>query len=124
MVDAEASFWGRLLAQEPPPIDGSDASKEMLARLHPRHSEGLVVNLPGEATEWDAQRLNAIAVIRTAEDAKQLAENHIKAAIGDAEAGVLPDGTRYSWKAQERKGYTVEASVVRALRRSVAKGGR
>jgi hypothetical protein len=48
-------------------------------------------------------------------------ENSLKALIGDATYAVLPDGSRYSWKTQERKEYVVPASVTRVLRKEKAK---
>jgi hypothetical protein len=42
-------------------------------------------------------------------------ENRLKAAIGDATFGVA-GGQAFSWKTQERKGYTVQPSTCRVLR--------
>lgn len=121
LIEREAEFFDRLTRQEPPAVDGSEATRELLRRLYPKDTAGLIVTLPGDATEWDAERLDALEQIKRAEARKTEAENRIKAAIGDGEAGVLPNGITYSWKASERKGYTVEPSVVRTLRRKESK---
>jgi hypothetical protein len=55
--------------------------------------------------------------IKEAEARKLAAENLIKAAIGEASFGDLPDGARYSWKQQSRKECVVAASTFRVLRR-------
>lgn len=55
LVAREEAFWNRLLAQEPPEVDGSDSAREILKRLYPKETPGLVVNLPAEAIEWDAE---------------------------------------------------------------------
>lgn len=121
LIEREAAFWQRLVTMDPPPVDGSDSAREVLRRLYPRETPGLVVNLPGEAMEWD----NGLRVLKDSikgnEEMKQELENRIKAAIGEAECGVLPNGTTYTWKASERKGYVVEATTVRTLRRKEAK---
>ena len=45
-----------------------------------------------------------------------LAENVVKAALGTAELGVLPDGRSFSWKTQSRKECVIKASTFRVLR--------
>jgi hypothetical protein len=42
--------------------------------------------------------------------------NAIRAAIGDRERGLMPDGSGFTWKNQHTKGYTVEARDNRILR--------
>ena len=93
----------------------------MLRALYPQETPGLVVNLPGEATEWDTQRLRALAELKTWEASKDEAENKIRAALGEAEVGVLPNGVQFTYKASERKGYVVQPTIVRTLRRKEAK---
>lgn len=121
LIEAEGRFWDRLLAQDPPPVDGTEAGKALLRALYPRETPGLVVNLPAEAMEWDID-LQGLKSLEKAHDATKLAlENKLKAAIGEAECGVLPNGVTFTWKASERKGYVVEATTVRTLRRKEAK---
>ena len=67
------------------------------------------------------KRLAALEALKIAEAAKTAAENHLKAALGEAETGVLANGVAYTWKASERKGYVVEATSVRTLRRKEIK---
>lgn len=117
MTVAEAAFWTRLQAQEPPPVDGSDAARDAIAALHPREAPGLTVALPPEADTWDAIRQAACAEIERQTALKQEAENALKHLIGDAEVGTLPCGVSYSWRVQERKEYVVKASRTRVLRR-------
>lgn len=121
LAEKEAVFWARLVAMDPPPVDGSESAREVLRRLYPKETPGLVVNLPGEAVEWDTE-LQALKDQGKAYEAKRTElENRIKAAIGEAESGVLPNGTTYTWKASERKGYVVEPTITRTLRRKEAK---
>ena len=51
------------------------------------------------------------------------AEANIKVAMQDARAAVLPDGTTWTWAPTKHKGYTVEESIVRTLRRKGTKNG-
>jgi putative phage-type endonuclease len=117
LLAKEREFWHRLQQQDPPAPDASEASQELLRQLYPRETPGLVVNLPSQAVEWDRQRLEAKEQIKKWEADEAAAENLLKGAIAEAEAGVLPNGVMYTWKAHERKGYTVQATTVRALRR-------
>lgn len=121
LAEREGAFWARLLAQDPPEVDGSESARDILRKLYPRETPGLVVNLPGEAVDWDMDLQQVKNMGKEYEVKKQALENKIKAAIGEAESGILPNGTSYTWKASERKGYVVEATVTRTLRRKEAK---
>lgn len=121
LVLAEAEFWQRLLEKTPPPVDGSESAKALLRTLYPRETPGLVVNLPAEVIEWDAELQQIKAGLAIESTRKDELENRIKAALGEAEQGVCTNGLTYTWKASERKGYTVEPTIVRTLRRKEAK---
>lgn len=111
-----AEFWERVETRTPPDVDGSIATAKVLAKLHPDDS-GETIVLPEDAMQWTRQISRASEAIEEAEERKQLAMNRIKAAMGDATFGMLPDGSRWSWKTQQRKGYTVEPSSCRVLRK-------
>ena len=114
----ESDFWQRVQALNPPPPDASEACRDVLRRLFPKEQAGKVVALTADAAEWDERRIEAMAALEDAKTAKTEAENWLVSALGDAEAGILPDGTRYSYKSQTRKGYTVEPATFRVLRRT------
>jgi putative phage-type endonuclease len=116
LIEKEAEFWDRVIRGIPPSVDASDSSREVLSRLYPRDT-GETIELPPEAIAWDEQLQFAKAEIKAAEHRKQDAENKLKAAIGNATIGLLPGGGGYTWKASERKGYVVEPTTVRTLRR-------
>jgi putative phage-type endonuclease len=116
LIEKEAEFWDRVIRGIPPSVDASDSSREVLSRLYPRDT-GETIELPPEAIAWDEQLQFAKAEIKAAEHRKQDAENKLKAAIGNATIGLLPGGGGYTWKASERKGYIVEPTTVRTLRR-------
>jgi putative phage-type endonuclease len=109
-------FWGYVERRELPPVDASLATAQILARLWPEDS-GATIVLPPEAAEWDRQLVAAKESIKKAEAEKLAAENQLKAALKDATFGELLGGGSYSWKQQTRKGYYVEETSFRVLRR-------
>jgi len=115
MAEAVADFWARVVAKEPPPVDGSASTARALRALHPRDS-GETVELPAEALQWHQDLEAAKAAMKAAEAARRVAENQLQAAIGDATFGLLPDGSSYSWRTQEREAHQVAASSFRVLR--------
>lgn len=102
LLETVAEFWRYVELKEPPPIDGSEATRKALHRLYPQ-DQGTEVALPAEAFEWDAELQKAKADKKNAAERETLYANHIKAAIADATHGVLPGGGKYSWKTQHVK---------------------
>ena len=115
-------FWHSVVTEQPPSAVSQSAERmaELLAKLHPK-DDGTTIALPDEAITWDADLVEVKATIKSAEKIERELENRFKAAIGDATAGALPSGVRYSWKAQHRDEYTVAAADFRVLRRHEAK---
>lgn len=98
-----------------PEADAADS--DALCMLWPDHVEEKVVELPAEAIYLDEAIRQADDALQPAQEAKTQAQNRLKQMIGDAEVGILPDGTRWSWKTSERKGYEVKPTKLRTLRR-------
>jgi putative phage-type endonuclease len=121
LVEREEAFWNRLLSQDPPEVDGSESARDILRKFYPKETPGLVVNLPGDVIEWDAELQQIKAGLKGGESRKQELENKIRAAIGEAETGICSNGLTYTWKASERAGYTVQPTMTRTLRRKDAK---
>lgn len=109
-------FWSLVQNQTPPEVDGSAATASVLAKLHP-DDDGTEVLLPAEAAGWSDEIEAAKEQIKAAEAVRTAAENKLKAAIGDATFGLLPNGGLWSWKTQDRKGYVVEPTSFRVLRK-------
>ena len=116
MLDAVADFWQLVETRTPPPPDGTDATKRALARIYPRHKQGLRKVLPPEAEIWFRMRQEAKAAIKIAQAQVDEAEAEIKAAMGDAEIGEIPGAGEVTWKAQEQAAYEVKAMTKRVLR--------
>ena len=116
MRDRLEAFWLCVQEMRMPTIDGTICTANALARLHPQDN--------GEAVELDPEAMNLVAewedakrVAAEAENRKRLAENMLRAAIGDASYGVLPDGEMLSLLTQTRKAHEVKESTFRVLRR-------
>jgi putative phage-type endonuclease len=118
LLPAEAEFWHRLKAGDPiAPLGAPDAEWAALRAMFPRPVPGKAVHLPGP--QW----VDLCAAWRASAEEKTAAEkrtkelrNQLVAAIGDAEAATLDDGTRLTFKLQTRKAYHVEESSTRVLR--------
>lgn len=116
MLPALDEFWQFVETKTPPPPDHTQATSDALRRLYPQ-DDGEIIDLPPEALEWDESLQDLKKTIKEMEEEKRGFENELKACIGDAAYGLLPNGKRYSWKTQPRKGYTVEDGETRPLRR-------
>jgi predicted phage-related endonuclease len=116
MLPKLEEFWGYVERRELPPVDSSQATAQLLARLYPE-SNGQTITLPEEAAEWDAELARAKADAKDAEERATKYANLIKASIGEATFGQLPGGCSYSWKEQTRKEHFVQESTFRVLRR-------
>jgi putative phage-type endonuclease len=123
MVLREEAFLELIRTETPPEVDGSDATGDALKKLYPEDT-GEVIAMPSEATEWDERLVEVKAELKTLEGEKNLLENRLKAALGEAAEGVLANGVAYTWKLQTNRYPAKEASEVsfRVLRRK--KGAR
>ncbi len=111
------TFWRHVLDDTPPPIDASPITAAALTRSRV-DAELPPVTLPEESASWDAELTRIKAEIKALEEHKVALENRIKSAIGDAPAGLLPGGGRYTFGQQTRSETTIPASTFRVLRRS------
>lgn len=99
----------------PPEPDGSESTRRVLKRLYPEDS-GAEVSLDEPHHEkWAAELEAARADARAAEGRINVAENHLRLAIGSATFATV-GGRRLSLKTTKRTGYTVEPTSYRALK--------
>jgi len=115
LVAKEETFWQRIIALDPPPAEAGD--RDTIARMYPQDS-GAIVELSGEFLSLDEELLVAKAQLSECRTRVDLLENRIKAAIGEASTGILPNGVKFTYKSQTRKEYVCAASTFRVLRRS------
>lgn len=122
LINAEREFWRRVTEQDPPPVDGSPATTAALKKLYPTDN-GEAIALPPEAIAWDERLVEVKQSVKELEAEKDLIENRIKETLKDSIAGMLPDGTAYTYKSQTTNYKAKEArtSTFRVLRRRQAK---
>jgi len=108
-------FWEHVEKRIPPQVDASDATRRVLAKMHP-NDNGQSITLPAEAAEWQRELEFAKEKIAALKVLKELNENRLRAAIGDYTFGDLPDGSRLSLKTQTRREHVVAESTFRVLR--------
>lgn len=112
--------WWNLHVIRGVPVPVGFGDKETLKRLFPRATLP-AVELPGDFEDLDRELVDLKASLARLEKRKEELENVLKAALGEHEAGLLPNGVRYTLKEVARKEYTVAATTYRQLRRSGAK---
>ena len=105
LIELESAFWNHVQDRTPPPLDGSDASKQFLAERFPCGTPSSHITLPNTAADLLAQYDEACEELEIVTEKKQRAENLLKEMIGSNEVGVA--GSRVvTWKnvTQERLG--------------------
>lgn len=121
IIRAGGEFWDRVVTRTPPPPQADDAS--ILSKVFPV-DDGSSKSLAGAFLDV-ADTLEGLKAQRKLLEAQIAeAEAHVKAELGAATFGHLPDGRVFSWKTQERAGYTVAPTTSRVLRLAKPKKGR
>jgi putative phage-type endonuclease len=111
-------FWLRVQRREPPDADGLSGTTEAIKRLWPTDS-GETIALDHEALELaDALESEMIAQRACGERVGAL-ENKLRARLGSASYGALPDGTLLSLQTIHNAGYVraIKPYDYRTLRR-------
>lgn len=96
LVQVAEDFWeGHVLADVPPPVDGSDEWTRFLSRRR-QETEAVVESTP-ELDRWVAQLAEAREALAQAEELEKEARNHLADAIGSA-AGLRGPWGRISYR--------------------------
>lgn len=116
----EEDFWRRVTDRRPPPADGTDATREAIAAVFPRHQPDTEVVLPVEARDLFLQRAAAKAAEDAAAERRKAIESALALMVGDAEtvriAGVEEPVATY--KAQTRR--SVDSKALREAHPAIA----
>jgi putative phage-type endonuclease len=94
MTKAEASFWAMVVNRVEPPVDGSGATTDALNARWTGMGD-VEVNLPASLIDKYEQ---ACAAVDAAEAHKDEVANEVRAALGEATVGLLPDGRKVTWR--------------------------
>ncbi len=99
MLPALREFWRHVEDGTPPPIDGSAGCTAMLKSLYPE-DRGTAVALPPQSGQWFDELTALKSAAKWLKERKSAVENRIKAALGEAAIGTLPDGREFRWQTQ------------------------
>jgi len=116
-------FWQRVLGQDPPPPDGSFSARRALLAMY-QSDDGSDVMLSAQMADHTDAIEEAKRQKDMAERVIAALENELRAALGPATRGILSDGRVWTYKEQQRRGYTVQPSTTRVLRLAQPKGER
>lgn len=100
LIEAEETFWGYVVKQEAPPVDGTDACGRTLDALYPESDPNESIDLTAVAKELE-HRSELCSQIKTLELQKKQCENAIKDFMQGSERGSC-EGYKVSWKSQDR----------------------
>ena len=96
LIKIESDFWKLVEDGTPPPMDGSDASSELLNRLYPK-SNSEAIELPKSALELIEEREHWAEQEKLMAEKRQEAENKLKQLLGDNEVGWVGE-RKVTWK--------------------------
>lgn len=107
LIRQEGEFWERVQTGNPPPVDGSPRTAELLKRLYPQDT-GKIITLDHADLIRAAQSLAADkATVKVLEESITRHENMLKSAIGDASEAILPGFGAITWKRAKESVKTV-----------------
>lgn len=116
LIPTIREFWMHVEHRIIPTVDCSEATKRALARMFATTVDDELL-LPEECEAWDSELTEVKEQLKTLKDQETLLENRFRAILGECTVGILPRGGKYTWKTQNRKGYWVDPSTTRVLRR-------
>lgn len=101
LAAAEGEFWDLLRREEPPPIDGSEATQDALRLMYPEEDGRLSLNLP-QSADRDLNRLVQLqGVIKDLKAECDAIKNEMMARMGDA-ALADTSSKRCSWVTRKK----------------------
>lgn len=112
-------FWTRVENREGIPshwIDGSDDTYAALKAMFPETLIGATVELGPELIDVHERMQEMKTLVSEATREIKTMENRFRLAIGEHSFGRFASGLTYSYKTQQRAGFTVEPTEFRVLR--------
>ena len=93
-----------------PPPDQTAEYRKVLQRLHP-DDDGYAVYLPEHAVKVHEALQETNRRLDELKGMKEYCQNALCEMLGEHSAGILPDGTCYTWLTTNRKAYTKEVKA-------------
>jgi predicted phage-related endonuclease len=123
VVNLTRGFWERnVRGGVRPPPDGSDSARRTLEQLYPREKPETVLRLDADMLAMAEERDALKARVSTAEKRLKEIDNAVREAMGDAESGMLPDGSGFTLKTVVMPEFVTAAKSYRKLHRKKANG--
>lgn len=114
LLEAYEDFWRLVETQEPPDVDGHEATAEALKRRYPRDEVEEIIASPVDALLVD-RLLEARRAVALAETEETEAANRVKARMATA-GRLLSSDAVITWKQSKDRSVTDWASVAKAYR--------
>ena len=103
MVEVARSFWfDNIVKRVEPPIDQSESYGKYLARKFSLNTGRVITSPDAELIRWASEMKSADDKVKEATELKTLANNHLRALVGDAQKAITPLGT-VGWVRPEEK---------------------
>lgn len=115
------AFHEAVLADQPPAADGTEATRELLAKMYPK-ATGRTVTLPAEAIDEHRKLLHIKAEQKMLETERNRIESQFKVWLEGADVGIVDNENIYQYPERNRKGYTVQPTTFRVLVHKGPKG--
>lgn len=116
-------FRERIIRRDPPPPTGREGERQAVAALWQNQSPR-AIELGADIQQLDDELEVLKEKAKAIEVDVEKRKSQIMLILGDAEAGTLPNGVRYTFKTVNRAAYSVEAGSSRQLRRLAPKGAK
>lgn len=101
LIEHEKAFWQQHIEkQQPPSLDGSQATSDLLKRMYPNANRQEVA-LPSTAEELIVRRSEVAEQIKELQTQQDECDNKLKDLLGEAERGTIHDWT-VIWANQSR----------------------
>jgi putative phage-type endonuclease len=110
------NFWSKLIANEPMPIDESDAARAVLREIY-KFRRPELRDAPPDARQWFEARFAAEAERKAAEKKKDLASNKLIELMADAE-GIWGDGYKATYLENKNGVRSLRVTEIGAKRRA------
>jgi len=110
LIDAETEFWDRVQhGVAPEPTWQAAATTRLIKSMYPG-TNGQVVRLPDVAQKYHDVQQDAQEQVKIYSQVVDGCKNRLGMMMGEASIALLPDGSAYTRKLQERKEYTAPAT--------------